>query len=445
MTRNSQPVKVISKSKQILRTTLSFLFPLVLLWSCINPPNYLGGDLLPEDDFVRVKTDTSFIISAYTERLDTIHTNSFTDAVMGETWDPIFGKTRASFLTQLRLEYLNSDYGTDPVVDSAFLYLKLLGQLGKEPMQFAIYELIDSLATDSLYNALAPASNMFNIEEPIGQTTEDYVGEETILKIPVSTEWVLNRLVNPILADSTIVSSQDSFLNHMYGIYVAPITTLSSFGKGMYYFDYTSSDSKLTVFYRDLEENDTIKLSNRYSFVNANIRYNLFDHNTELADPNLKVQFNYPNETLVQDSVFYIKGLGLARGILMFDDVIAWADSMPVAIHRAELLLELEEHPNMPKDTLIDQLFMYKLVDGKRVGLADYITNSSTFGGNYRKPTKNYSFNITQHLQGLLKNPDSDLIIYIEQVESYLRANSAVLRSGSHSSRIKLIVTYTKL
>lgn len=447
MTKSSGTTALIGKFAQIVKTFFLLLIPTTLLWNCISPPDFLGGDLLPDDDFTHVTTDTSFSVSAYTVAFDSIFTNNFTDAVLGETWDAVFGKSTASFLTQLRLNQLNTTYGADPVIDSAFLYLKLLDKHGNEPLRFAVYELIDTLSADSSYNALASVEHLYNsLEEPAGKTEIDYTGEENILKIPMNLDWVMNRLVIPSMEDSIINFNQDSFVNFFHGIYVKPLTSLPSYGKGMYYFDYSSEDSKMAVYFRDLEnEDDSTTRKYEYAFLTGNTRFNKFSNDLDFADPNLKVKFNYPAEDLVQDSVFYLKGLGVAKGVLLFDDIIQWADSMPVAIHRAELRLELEEHEQIPKDSLTKQLFLYQMKDGKRVGLIDYSINSEVFDGNYKKPYKYYSFNITHHIQALLKKDDPDISVYIEPSQSYIRAHSAILRTGNHSSRIKLILTYTKL
>ena len=447
MTKSNFLFKTLKKPTKNLFSFSLLIILSLLLWRCVSPPDYLGGDLLPEDDFAKVKTDTSFIVSAYTQRYDTVNSSGFSEAVIGETWDEVFGRTRASFLSQLKLARLENYYGTNPTIDSAYLYLRLSDQLGETPMKFAVYELTDSISADSTYNALTPlGENIYN-PEPIGQNLIEFSGEDEIIKIPISYSWVFDKIINPISEDSTIVESQDNFLKHLYGLYIAPTTPLVSYGKGMYYLDYTSTDSKLVVYYKnDEQEVDTISQSYMYVFTDSNLRYNHFQHSTEEANPEVAVQFNYnPDEPLVQDSVFYIKGLGLSRGVIVLDDIVNWLDSMPIAVNRAELRFELEENETLPVDTLIDKLFLYRIVDYDRVALTDYLVDNASFGGSYSKSKKYYSFNITYYLQSLLQEADPDLNIYVEQINAYLRANGAVLRSGNHSSRIKLIITYTKL
>lgn len=446
MTKSSQVFKALKKPKTNLNIPFLLILFTFLMWRCISPPDYLGGDLLPDDDFYQVKVDTTFIVSAYTQRIDTVYTFNFIEGIVGETWDEIFGKTQASFITQLKLANIQKYYGTNPTVDSAYLYLSISGQHGKEPMRFGIYELTDSIATDSLYNSLSPLGNMYN-PNPIGQNLLDYTGDKNMLKIPISNTWVYDKLIAPTIEDSTILESQESFLKHMYGIYVAPITSLPAYGKGMYYFDFASTATKMVVYYKnDGQEVDTVSLEYNYAlYFESNKRFNHFTHDVDAADPGLGIQFNYPSDPLTQDSVFYVKGLGLSRGVVVLEDVVNWLDLMPVTINRAELRFELEEQANMPKDTLLEQLFIYKITDNKRDNLVDYRVNPESFGGKYSKSKKYYSFNITHHLQSLLKEVDPDFNLYVEQINSYQRANGTVLRSGNHSNRIKLIITYTKL
>src|SRR6056297_2563986 len=90
----------LKRNLKVISVALFFLF---LNWQCISPPDFLGEDLLPEQDELSVKSDTSFLLSAYTTSYDTLSTSYFTDAVLGETLDDIFGHTRSSFATQFWL------------------------------------------------------------------------------------------------------------------------------------------------------------------------------------------------------------------------------------------------------------------------------------------------------------------------------------------------------
>lgn len=442
MTKNNAFRKTLS-SFRVLKLSIILALVATIQWQCISPPDFVGGDLIPPQDIFNVKIDTSFSISVFTVPYDTVVTQGFSEAIIGETYDPIFGRTKASFVTQLRIPSLNQRYGTNPTIDSAFLFITFSERLGNEPINIAVYELTDSLARDSIYNSLAPIDNMYN-PAPIGQFLLPFNGEEGTLKIPIDLNWVNSRLIQPTLQDTTIMSSQVNFLKHFYGIHVAPTSTFADYAKGMYYFNYLSGLSRLLVYYKnDEQEVDTVSLTYSYVMADPNYRFNHFKHDFEAADPNLTINFNSPEST--QDSVFYVKGLGGAKGVIVLDDIYNWIQKMPIAINRAELRIELEENESMPADTLLNNLFLFKSGKLNRVNLNDYLIMGESFGGKYSKSKKYYSFNITYHLQSLLKDPNADNKIYVESRTADRRAEGAVLRSGSHSSRMKLIITYTKL
>jgi hypothetical protein len=419
----------------ILKPALILLLFSTIFWQCISPPDYLGGDLITSQDEFNVKIDTLFSLSAYTLPYDTANTMYFSEAVLGETFDEIFGRTKSSFLTQLRLGALNHSYGDSVQIDSVFLFLKLKDKLGNEPIKVGVYELTDSLSSDSTYNALDPIEGFYH-PVPIGsRSMNTYNGDESVLKIAINKNWVDSTLIN---VDSVSMSTSDLFAKHLYGIYIKTEGDFASPAKGMYYFDYSSDQTKLVVYYRNKEQ-DTTSMSFTYLMNDYCVRFNHYQHDFSMVN-------NIFNDTInPQQSVFYLKGLNGSRGVIMLDDIMNWLDSMPVAIHRAELRIELEDDPSLPPDTLVDRLFIYKKLNNKYTALVDYQISSDVYGGKYIKSKKYYSFNITFHIQEILTSGTPDKVLYIEPMLSYSRANSAILRSGSHSRRMKLILTYTKL
>lgn len=443
MTNNFSSQKLL-RSLRTFKILSLFVFSNILFWQCVNPPDFIGGDLIPPQDIFRVKTDTSFQLSVFTEAYDTIVTTSFSEAIVGETFDPVFGKTRSSFLTQVNIPILQHSFGTNPVLDSAYIFLSLSDQLGNEPININVFELADSLEVDSSYNSLSPIDNWLS-PTPIASSLLPYSGgDEDILKIPLDQSWVYDKLINPTLTDTTIMLNQVNFLKHLYGIHVSTPTTFDTYKKGMYYFNYLNSNSRMVVYYKnDEQEVDTVSLLYTYVFSDASARFNHFEHNFDAADPDIKVNFNPPGSE--QDSVFYVNGFGGARGVLVLDDIANWIDSMPVAINRAELRIELEEHSNLPSDSILSNLFIYQIKDNVSQNILDYQINGDSHGGAYSRSRKYYSFNITYHLQSLLNDPESSNVLYIEPRSAFQRAGGAVLRSGNHSSRMKLIITYTKL
>jgi len=407
----------------------------LLFWRCISPPDYLGYDVIPSQDFLKVEVDTSFTLSAYTLVGDTLDARFFTEAIVGSVYDEIFGKSQASFLSSVILPSLNHDFGENPVVDSVFLILNLKESFGDPtiPMKIYVHELTDSLQEDSVYNALAPLSNIYN-PEPIGFT--NYQGDSQ-LKVPLSFEWAQKF----ITADSVTLSNQNNFDSLFYGIYVRtnPFETLN---KTVHYFDFTNTSNRIVIYYTKTVEEDSTTSSYFTMLLNTYCkRFNHFEHDYTAASPSLNI--NYLNDTTIQDSVFYIQGMGGVRGMLKLNDLKSWLDSMPIAINRAQLYIERENHSGMPADTIIDKLTIYHKENDKINLIDDYDIDAGA-GGVYSRINNYYSFNITLHLQHLLNGDLKTDKLYLEP-ESYFDANRTVLRSGNHSGKIKLKITYTKL
>ena len=71
------------------------ILPLLLIsiQSCYNDPNFLGNNLIPEEDIYAVKTDTLFEVSAYSIKTDTILATS---GYLGYYNSEIFGSTKGA-------------------------------------------------------------------------------------------------------------------------------------------------------------------------------------------------------------------------------------------------------------------------------------------------------------------------------------------------------------
>ena len=105
------------KSKYLLKyLTLSGLL-IVLLSACTKELTPIGIDLLPGDQLLKMGyTDTATII-AYSEPEDSVYTQKLNYAMVGSIYDPVFGKTDASFYSKLLITTTRVRFGTDHVYD----------------------------------------------------------------------------------------------------------------------------------------------------------------------------------------------------------------------------------------------------------------------------------------------------------------------------------------
>lgn len=131
----------------INRLKVFALFFIVLLFatSCEDDFTNLGADFvnnleLPEPYVVQN-------LSAYSENILSVQSNALSNYLIGEFEDPVFGNTKTSILTQLRLQNTNPDFGQNPVVDSVILTLPFFSQIISSDPETEI----DTYRLDSVY------------------------------------------------------------------------------------------------------------------------------------------------------------------------------------------------------------------------------------------------------------------------------------------------------
>jgi hypothetical protein len=271
-----------------------------------------------------------------------------------------------------------------------------------------------------------------------------YNGDST-LKFVLDTTMA-RRFLNADL-DSATVANDTLFTKYFKGFYVTCEDIVGNDGV-MYFLDYSSNRTRLKLCYHNP---DTLGIK-AYPFTiktSYSIRFNHFIHDYDLADPAYKIQ--HLDDTTTRDSVFYIESIGGVRGLIKLDGIEQWAQKMPIAIHRAEMRLELEDYPSaVSKDSLLSYLYYYVednddgfvYTEDQKVALA----TSAAIYAKYSKVKKYYTINLTKHLQALLTGDVTKKSLYIlPHVNSSVTAGRAVLKSGSNRNRIKVVITYSML
>jgi len=88
--------------------------------SCDKDFNEIGSDIIGDDHF-GLDRDTSTSVIAFNQKLGAVQTNNLPINSLGYYNNPVFGKTKASFVTQLELEVVNPAIGVNPVIKSVVL------------------------------------------------------------------------------------------------------------------------------------------------------------------------------------------------------------------------------------------------------------------------------------------------------------------------------------
>src|SRR5690554_3635590 len=156
-----------------------FLMALAIAFtSCEKPEESVGINLQPEEDIFGVGYTDTVTISLKTVEEDSLRADNITPGLIGAYMDPVFGLTKATHNTELRLTSNNPSFvregGTmdQVVIDSVVLSLwyaappavpgssdevsPVYGGLG--PQHFQVFELDEYLSFDSAYYATREAA-----------------------------------------------------------------------------------------------------------------------------------------------------------------------------------------------------------------------------------------------------------------------------------------------
>lgn len=102
--------------------TLFVALTLVLFASCDKDFNELGSDLVNDDHYLFEK-DVTKSITAYNQKVGPVETSNLPVNALGYYNNPVFGKTKASYVTQLEMNTLNPTFKSHVVIDSVYLYI----------------------------------------------------------------------------------------------------------------------------------------------------------------------------------------------------------------------------------------------------------------------------------------------------------------------------------
>ena len=140
---------------QLLVKFLLPVFSITLLFSC-SEPDAVGIELLGDDQPGVFFTDT-LTIEASTIREDSLRSDEFVAAfnLAGSYFDPVFGITRASFYSEIRLPNNNTSFtfGSDPVLDSVVLTMAYADYYGDTltPLTMEVLQNTEKISIDSTY------------------------------------------------------------------------------------------------------------------------------------------------------------------------------------------------------------------------------------------------------------------------------------------------------
>jgi hypothetical protein len=425
--------------------------------ACKKKQDGIGTEVLPGDYLLQGQRIDTLSLFAFAIPDDSIRSDRMDVVMLGEYNDPIFGVAKTGFSTQFRLSSNNPNFvpdnGREYVVDSVVLALEYRpgNHYGfRQPQNYAVYELAETLSADSVYfnNRVFPFVSPQNLvlenrrlQRPAPNSAA-YVGLDTLvpqLRLPLDIE-IGERM---IAAGSNNLTT-DEFVKFFKGLYVTVENSGFSAGSGgIHYFNLLAANSKLTMYYSEMHiDADTLVSSRVFDFViNNNAVYTTHtSHDFSYAAPDLYNQLQ-SNPELGQQTLYVQAAGGVKTRINIPHINRLGSDS--VAINRAILVVPYKsDNIYAPPQRLF---VLRKNENGTSAIIADQFEGDNHIGGFISATDLEYRINITRWVQqvssGQLEN-------YGLEIFSQLTASSAnrvVLYGPENPDRqLKLIIDYTK-
>ncbi len=417
------------------------LFILSLLFTgCKKGDEGLGKNLLPGSSAVYNRNFQEVgTIKSYTYTDEKIRVDRPGFNYVGSFNDPLFGRTDGNFAAQLRLTS-NPDFDATATLDSLILrltYKHIYGDTATT-QTLKVYELTGNLEFDAKYLS---SFNLKSLASPVSVGTVSFIPrfKTDSTKTDTTTQYVRVKLDpsfgNRLLRmDSLKMISNEEFLKYFKGIYVeaTPVSRkgtligLSTTGTGLGLYYHTATKDSLFFSYNATSNS-------------ANVSAFSHDYQKSLFASNL-------NKDISQDTLTYLQPLGGTKVKIDIPSLNKWKDSTQYVISKASIVFYVDTLATDSRRYNMPYRLYLKYMDstGTEVFPKDSELSSSYYGGIYDPITASYTFNITRHLEQIIKKEITSTSFYLVHSDRSGSASRVVLKGGNSSRPIQLQVKYTR-
>ena len=430
------------------------IFALIFALSGCEEQSDFGVEILPKEDLITIKNIViKNDISSFIFREDSIRTDEAINSLLGSFFDPVFGITDIDFATQFRLQSFPG-YGTEPQVDSIklFLYYRLIYGDTVTAQKFRVYELESSLDIDAEYNQHVDLKSMA-FDQILGEidyipiVKQDSFTKDTfyqLITIPLDIS-LAEKLIN---ADSLDMINNDVFLEFFKGLYIES-EQLTAEGGTILSLEASSSNtfqgSALVLYYnnkeiRDLAVSGDTSIVMPFVISKFSARVNSIEHDYSVTDFGDNINTHTTDDTLI-----YIQATGGLKSKILIDNLESWKDSVNIAINKAELIFQIDTVVSDIHNFAPPTQLLFTVIDstGAEYLPIDYVFNPTFYGG-YLLNDYTYRFNITQHLQEIIRGSIGNFGFFLTPAYKNNEANRVVIKGSESEPGIKLIITYSK-
>jgi hypothetical protein len=442
--------KINSVSNPIFRIFLfvTILFSGIYITSCEEDPTIIGKDLLPESDFVSIHSIDTLHAISYTMYDESAETDNPSIAYMGRIYDPYFGTTDASFVSQIRMA---EEWPDQPfTIDSVKLFLVLnevKGTSGLTP-RIRMTEIAKQIYNDSTYysGTTVPLIDSISYEVTLPSLKADTTVNEIEVKLPNSFGRHITRDTAMLFYSNT----KPDFRSYFKGLYFElipgtdPVMVSLSLAP-----ESTGYYSNSIILY--MHGSDGIQTS--YSFVldatNRNAAFSKFKHDFNTAPENNRIKHinDFYKDTL--SYLQYLNGVYTRIEIPGLQNLKNDPILKNIGVNRARLTIPAHLDGTIYKpSTVPSQLYLrYRTASGEKYVVPDYNLDQyhSFFDGSIDSTDLNnvvYNFNIATFVQKYLKDNTGEILPELEVFQASGTSN-LILKANNSKRPLKFEFTYT--
>ncbi len=147
------------KMKYTLPKTVAILAIIIAFASCAEDFSTIGANIIGDENFDSEFTDSLTVVS-YSRKLLPGETNNLPVYQLGVYNDPVYGKSKINFLSQLILDNTDPQFNIAPRVDSVVLFMAYFSESMTDDNDVVTYE-VDSLYGNTPIDIKIYESNFF--------------------------------------------------------------------------------------------------------------------------------------------------------------------------------------------------------------------------------------------------------------------------------------------
>jgi hypothetical protein len=403
---------------------------LAALASCQQDPVSIGLGLLPDSDFIEIKSTDTVGIRAFTMYNELSLANDYTKMVAGSLYDEYFGSTYCDFVTQLRVM---SKWPAKPFVVDSVLLTFVPSKVTGDDSTVVHYIRLCETGTE-----LTDSTEFLTGQDP---DTIKYLGEYRLPRVtagtPVSVK-LFNWVGEHIMRDTAMFNPASQFYQEYFrGLYFSIMSETTPIIVEMDASENAFSDPLgLTIFYHS----DTLNYT--YSFVATPraVNYNRFTHDRSTADPAL--QISHVNDLVIDTAVFLQTYSGVYTKLDM-PSLEAFREVENLAVNKARIIapVHLDGETYLEKNMPARIYLRYRDSEGREVLIPDLTHDVSFMDGTFYTDQDSYIFNITsfvqQYLRGEIDEPSVELFLPLTAVQN------VIFKANTNEPAFKLEFAYT--